>query len=195
MAKLRYRISKWEQATKCKSNLSDKYRIHVSDVMYVPDISGLLIQVEHESAGVVFAALMNPSGERVDSDARTKPLTTQFVLQELAVFGFLIDYTPENKLPENQKAYLQELLQLFMDRIRILYVSDVDQNGNIQRKPILTAYSSAILPYWSLANYSCSTKEFNDACGSGYAIRLNTNEFDWSWLTYSANIKDLLDNK
>lgn len=190
--KLRYRISQWEQAVKCKSNLSDKYSIHVSSIEYLPDITGKVIQVEHATAGTVFATMLDPKGERVDSAVNLHPLSTKAILNNLAVFGFDIQYEPEASLPIEQKKYLQELLNLYMDKIRILYVFS-DDNGSRAYRPVLTAFSSVLLTDWLLNSYTCSRDEFDRICGSGDAIRLDTRDFDWSWLTYVANIKDLIE--
>ena len=110
--KLRYRISQWEQAVKCKSNLSDKYSIHVSSIEYLPDITGKVIQVEHATAGTVFATMLDPKGARVDSAVNLHPLSTKAILNNLAVFGFDIQYEPEASLPIAQKKYLKELESL-----------------------------------------------------------------------------------
>lgn len=193
MSKLRYRISKWEQAVKCKSNLSDQYSIHVSSVDYTPDISGKLIQVQHQHVGVVFSVLLDPRGERVDSNSNLHPMPTEQILNYLRMFGFNIEYHPEASLPEEQRRYLQEIQNLHMDKIRILYVRNSSSREPFS--PILTAFLSPVLSDWLLNTYSCTRAEFDSACGSGLAVPLDKEDFDWSWLTYVANIEDLLTNK
>lgn len=194
MNRLRYRISQWEQAVKCKSNLSDKYSIHVSSVEYLPDISGKLIQVEHENIGVVFSVLLDPKGDRVDVAANLHPMSTTQILDHLKCFGFDIEYRPEASLPEEQKAYLREIQNLHMDKIRIMVVKQTAEKQELL-KPVLTAFSSSVLSVWVMNTYSCTQEEYNARCGEGLAMRLDTKDFDWSWLTYVANIEDILNNK
>lgn len=194
MNRLRYRISQWEQAVKCKSNLSDKYSIHVSSIEYMPDISGKLIQVEHQHIGILFSVLLDPRGERVDTSANLYPMSTKQILHHLKCFGFDIEYSPEAALPEEQRAYLREIQNLHMDKIRII---NVKQSSEKQEhfKPVLTAFSSPVLSLWLMNTYTCTQDEYNAKCGEGLAIRLDTKDFDWSWLTYVANIEDILNNK
>lgn len=192
---LRYRISQWEQAVKCKSNMSEKYSIHVSTVEYMPEIYGKLIQVEHEHVGIVFSVMLDPKGSRVEQSALLHPMPTEIILEYLKCFGFYIEYKPEAVLPEMQKQYLQELQALCMDKIRIMFIFYRDENGEKVIKPVLTAFSSSILSDWLLNNYTCSRDEFNARCGEGLAIRIDARDFDWSWLTYVANISDILNNK
>ena len=194
MNKLRYRISQWEQAVKCKSNLSDKYSIHVSSVEYFPDLSGKLIQVEHEHVGIVFSVMLDPKGNRTDASANLHPMSTQQILEYLKCFGFDIQYQPEASLPEEQKEYLREIQKLRMDKIRMLWINK-QVDGINKSVPILTAFSSPVLSVWVMNTYSCTEAEFNQRCGEGLAIKLDTKDFDWSWLTYVANIQDILNNK
>lgn len=194
MNRLRYRISQWEQAVKCKSNLSDKYSIHVISVEYLPDISGKLIQVEHQHIGIVFSVLLDLKGDRVDTSANLYPMSTKQILAYLKCFGFDIEYSPESALPEEQKAYLREVQNLHMDKIRIINVKQVSEKQEYIR-PVLTAFSSPALSLWLMNTYSCTQEEYNARCGEGLAMRLDTKDFDWSWLTYVANIEDILNNK
>lgn len=193
-SRLRYRISQWEQAVKCKSNLSDKYVIHVSSVDHLPYVSGKLIQVEHKNIGVVFSVLLDPKGVTVEPGQNLYPMSTSQILHNLKCFGFDIQYQPEASLPEEQREYLREIQNLRMDKIRILNVIDVTEDGQIIR-PVLTAFTSSILNPWVMNTYTCTQSEFNQKCGQGVAMRLDTKDFDWSWLTYVANIEDILKNK
>lgn len=194
MSNLRYRISKWEQAVKCKSNLSDKYSIHVVSVEYLPDISGKLIQVEHQNVGIVFSVLLDPKGVRVEPSLILHPLSTAQILEQLKCFGFDIEYKPEASLPEEQKQYLREIKNLNMDKIRMMWVTSTKEGSQIT-KPVLTAFTSSIMSPWLMNTYCCTQFEFDVRCGQGNAMRLDTKDFDWSWLTYVANIEDILNNK
>lgn len=193
-SRLRYRISQWEQAVKCQSNLSDKYSIHVSSVDHLPYFAGKLIQVEHASIGVVFSVLLDPQGVTTEPGSNLYPMSTVQILNYLKCFGFDIQYQPESNLPQAQKEYLREIQNLRMDKIRIMNVCERKEKQDIIR-PVLTAFTSSVLSPWIMNTYSCTQEEFDKKCGQGVAMRIDTKDFDWSWLTYVANIEDILSNK
>lgn len=190
--KLRYKISKWEQSPKCLSNLSEKYKIHVSTVEYSPNIKGRVIQVHHENIGVVFAIMVDVEGTDVDSTVNYYKMSTDEILNNLSTFGFNIEFKPEANLVAAQQDYLIEISKLSMDKIRIMKVYERDDSNNKVYRTKLVAFSSAVMTNWLLNTYTCSKKEFDETCGNGYAINLSTQEFDWSWLTYVANIEDII---
>lgn len=193
--KLRYRISEWEQATKCLSNLSDNYHIHVKTIEYSPDLSGKVIQVSHNTIGILFSVMLDVKGDRVDPESNTTPMSTKEILNNLHVFGFDIEYSPEANLPIAQKEYLTEISKLGMDKIRIIITKKTDTLGNKRLEPVLVAFSSIILSNWLLNTYTCKQDELFEMCGNGYAIVLDKKDYDWSWLTYVANISDILSMK
>lgn len=195
---LRYRVSSWRQLPKCKSNNSRQLSIKVTDFIQDARLSGFRISVFHEDFGVLFACVLNASGNMITehSENVVVEFTPVQILAELKKYGFLITYDPIETLSGDQLQYLMTLKSLHFDKIRIL---DVWKSKNNVREshPTVVAFNIAKNPNWLNNDYSASESEFTEALNNGSAINITAiskeHNYSWSWLAgFVANIDDIL---
>lgn len=194
---LRYNISSWNQLSKCMSNNSRDLHIHVNTIIHDCRLSGTIIKVDHIAFGTLFACLVEGSGPLLSAgDNGVIPeFGTDDILRELRKFGFYVTYNPAAHLDGEQIQYLMILDQLGFDKIRLLNVYSWE-NGSQQFTPKVVAFDIAHHGDWLNNGYSASEAEFTKALNDGSAINISgmseKNNFRWDWLTYVANIKDIL---
>lgn len=190
---LQYSITSWRQATKCLSNNSKDLHIKVADVISEPLLSGMRISVESNTFGTLFSTMINATGSMI-SNPHEDEMTTDEILMQLQKYGFNISYDMQAHLPIAQVEYLLTLQGLSYDKIRILGVRINNQVDNA--KPYVVAFKVSAHPKWLLNTYIVTRQEFQDALVAGTAINLTdvskTKDFNWDWLTYVANIDDII---
>lgn len=198
---LRYRISSWMQLPGCISNNSDKLSLHVSDFFKDDNFRGLRISVEHEIYGTLFATVFNAEGLIISPYKYTDEegdlvysLPVQDVLNELAKFGFFIEYEPREHISGDQIQYLMTVQKLGYDKLRRMETWEAS-TGLKKFTSHIVVFKSKNLGMWMNNGYSASEKEFTDALMSGDAVDITHiccgPKFDWSWLDYIANIEDI----
>lgn len=194
---LRYEISDWNQASKCLSNTSRYLHIHVSSFVQNPILTGTRIKVVHDTYGDLFTCIVNGRGELIDTNPKYE-LSTDEILAQLAKYGFYIKYADEHRISNKQLDYLVTLNQLHFDKLRVLNVWKLDKSGIQEFKHHIVAFQSANKASWLNNDYSPSYAEFTDALADGSAMNLDgiteTYRFVWDWLTYVANIPDILED-
>lgn len=191
---LRYSITSWDQATKCRSNTSRDLHITISHFLNSDKIEGSLLQVSHTDIGTLFAVPINCSGRLLGDDYTE--MSTDAILSMLSSFGFEIEYKPQAHLDGEQLKYLVTLNELGFDKIRTLPVHIFDRNGKVIYKPYIVAFKIESNHEWLQQNYSPFEGEFLGALKHGTAINISAiseeKKFRWDWLTYVANIEDIL---
>ena len=198
---LRYNISSWLQLPECRSNNSTDLYLTVNQVIDDGShrLSGLVIYVKHTQYGTLFACLINAEGSLLSPDKNSgiiQEFSSDEILEILATFGFDITFHVNQHLSGDQIAFLMTVDELGYNKLRRLYVQD---------KPDGT-YSEYIIVFnvdkcpaeWLNINYMCGKKPFVDALLSSGAMNLTdleqTKGFDWTWLTYVANIEDIIED-
>lgn len=198
---LRYNISSWLQLPECRSNNSTDLYLTVNQVIDDGShrLSGLVIYVKHTQYGTLFACLINAKGSLLTPDKNSgiiQEFSSDEILEILATFGFDITFHVNQHLSGDQIAFLMTVDELGYNKLRRLYVQD---------KPDGT-YSEYIIVFnvdkcpadWLDVNYMCGKKPFVDALLSSGAMNLTdleqTKGFDWTWLTYVANIEDIIED-
>ncbi len=208
---LRYNISNWVQLAECKSNNS--VDLHITVKQIIDDgshrLTGTAILVNHTQYGTLFSCLVNASGTLLTPDEDSgiiQEFTTDEITKILATFGFDVTFKINQHLDGDQISYLITLNDLGFDKIRKLYVyrdGDTIISGNaetIQRhySEFLVAFNVEKCPDWIHNDYTCSSKVFLKALESSGAMNLTdlkqTKGFDWTWLTYVANIEDIIED-
>lgn len=195
---LRYRISKLEQLKDATSNNSRDLHIQVTKFLNEERISGLRIQVMHDQFGPLFCTVVGADGTLVSSMPSGYPfeMTIGQILEELAKWGFIIDYNPARTVPSDQLTFLMTLRELWFDKIRIMSVYSY-VNALKQFKWYVVAFKVDALGDWMNAGYSVSEKEFNDALNKGIAMNISAlseaQGYDWNWLYgWVGDIDDIL---
>ena len=198
---LRYNISNWDQLSKCRSNNSADLYITVDHVFNDNRLNGTIIRVTHSDFGVLFVCTVNSSGTILTPDPESgiiPEFTTDQILKELNKFGFDVTFNLEAGLSGDQLDYLMTLDALDFDKIRALDVYTYDGIGNREFTQYIVVFNIEKCPKWIDQNYSVSEKDFLSALNDGGAMNLTyvsqTKHFDWSWLTYVANIEDIIEN-
>ncbi len=198
---LRYNISNWDQLTKCRSNNSADLYITVDHVFNDNRLHGTIIRVTHSDFGVLFVCTVNSSGTILTPDPESgiiHEFTTEQILEELNKFGFEVTFNLEKGLSGEQLDYLMTLDSLGFDKIRTLDVYRYTDEYNKSFSPYIVAFNIEKCPTWIDASLSVGEKEFLSALNDGGAMNLTyvsqTQQFDWTWLTYVANIKDIIEN-
>ena len=198
---LRYNISSWLQLPECRSNNSTDLYLTVNQVIDDGShrLSGLVIYVKHTQYGTLFACLINAEGSLLTPDKNSgiiQEFSSDEILEILATFGFDITFHVNQHLSGDQIAFLMTVDELGYNKLRRLYVQD---------KPDGT-YSEYIIVFnvdkcptdWLDVNYMCGKKPFVDALLSSGTMNLTdleqTKGFDWTWLTYVANIEDIIED-
>ena len=206
---LRYNISNWVQLAECKSNNSTDLYITVKQVIDDGShrLTGTIIMVNHTQYGNLFTCLINSSGSLLTPDPVSgiiKEFTTDEILAELNKFGFDVTFEINQHLSGDQISYLMTLDGLGFDKIRKLSAYKDDNtiistsSEKLQRhySEFLVAFNVEKCPDWINNDYTCSIKVLNDALISSGAMNLTdlkqTKGFDWTWLTYVANIEDII---
>lgn len=195
---LRYKISNWRQAVRCQSNNSRDLRIRVTDFLDEDKLQGTRISVEHNEFGCLFCCIVGASGTIVSTlDGQVDfEFKTADILKELAKFGFLISYEPNEHLSGDQVMYLMTLASLNYDKIRLLSVWKVENAQKVFNNYIV-AFNIHANEQWLDASYSPSESEFVKALTDGSAINVtamtkNLN-FKWDWLyNWVADINDII---
>ena len=184
---LQYQISDWSQLSNCRSNNSPLLNISVSKFMNNRDITGTRVCVNHEIYGTLFAYTIFPRGDLVTNDVsfRTEDvMTSDILLNELARYGFYVDYQEEYHLSTGLVNLLKTIQGLNYDKIRVISVHVDDDIKN--NKVYITAFNVRENEYWINSGYSPSEKEWNEAILSGTAINISGlqdgKNYDWSWL-------------
>ena len=204
---LRYNISSWYQLPKCKSNTSKDLYITVNRIIDDGShrLMGINIQVRHNQYGTLFACLVNADGTILSRDEHSQIIqefSVDEILAALATFGFYVTFKVNQHLSDDQIAYLKTLNGLGFDKLRRLQVyntADTIQTAyTLQRRysEYIVAFNVAKCPDWIDIDYTCDIRLFNKAFQNSGAVNLTdleqTKGFDWTWLTYVADIDDII---
>jgi len=198
-APLRYNISNWLQLSECKSNNSADLYITVKQVIDDGShrLSGIGIYINHTQFGTLFACLVNASGSILtpDNSGIIKEFSTDEILEVLKTFGFDVTFEINQHLSGEQISYLMTLSDLKFDKLRMLEVQDKPDGGY---SDYLVVFNVEKCPDWLQDDFVCGKKPFVDALLSSGAMNLTdleqTRGFDWTWLTYVANIDDIIED-
>lgn len=196
---LRYNISNWIQLSECKSNNSADLYITVKQIIDDGShrLSGIGIYINHTQFGTLFACLVNASGSILtpDNSGIIKEFSTDDILEVLKTFGFDVTFEINQHLSGEQISYLMTLYDLKFDKLRMLEVQDKPDGGY---SDYLVAFNVEKCPKWLQNDFVCGKKPFVDALMSSGAMNLTdleqTKGFDWTWLTYVANIDDIIED-
>ena len=194
---LRYNISDWHQLKDVRSNTSNLLSIKVADIIDSPILSGLRIRIVHATLGELWTCVLNAVGEIINQDPtviNVEPSTDE-ILTYLAKYGFDVAYNEVELLPQAQLAFLRSLKDLGYDKLRILPVWTA-KNGVREGKSYVVVFKIAENPDWINNAYSPSFTEFTRALQEGSVVNVSAssraNAWNWSWLTYVADIDDIL---
>lgn len=179
---LNYRISNWDQASACLSNLSRDYYISVMDILDTK-LKCKVIQVNHCKYGCMFAAFTDsPEGCIVSEDSYI--MSNDDILKSLANFGFSIEYREEVDLSGDMMSYLMDISDLGFKRIAKVSILRPEE------RPVTIAFKPE---YEHLLEDVMSTNAISDLVLSSYAVVLD-NKYDWRWVTKPMDIDTILDN-
>ena len=195
---LRYRISNWNQITQCRSNNSRNLSLSLSKFLDGKRLQGYGIKVNHANYGVLFAALIEGIGTlitKTDEEGADIPfLTTDEILKQLMKFGFYITYNLAKNLPQEEFDYLSKLEDLGYDKITRIALESFDTNGNKVWRPAVIVMKSEFNTDMLVFECKVTRKTFNERLTKNVILNI-TNEpgMNWEWVTYIANIADVLD--
>ena len=156
-------------------------------------LEGLRIAVEHDTLGILFSYVLADSGDLISQVDPLTLLTTQQILDQLALYGFLITYYQRAYLPGNQLQFLMTLSALHFDKIRLLTVLDpATRTGNTY----VVAFKIQENPAWLDNTATAYLNDFKKALVNGSAFNVSTisesERYRWDWLDYVANIDDII---
>ena len=194
---LRYSITDWHQLKNVKSNNSRLLSIKVADLLHSNVLTGLRIQVYHEQYGPLFVCTLNAQGTivtEVNNNIAVEP-TNEQLIAELNKWGFDVVFDQKLHLPQGQIDFLSELKQLGYDKLRVLNVWTM-HNAIKDFKPYIIVFNVSDNPTWLNNGYAASEQEFLSALKNGSAVNISAtskaNVWSWGWLTFVANIDDIL---
>lgn len=196
---LRYNISNWLQLSECKSNNSADLYITVKQVIDDGShrLTGLIILVQHNQYGTLFACMVNADGTLLTKDQNSEIIwefTTDEITKILATFGFDITFHINQHLSGDQISYLMTVSDLGFDKLRRLIVQGLDGKYS----EYIVVFNVAKCPEWIVNDYVCGIKPFLESLNNSGAMNLTdleqTKGFDWTWLTYVANIDDIIED-
>ena len=140
--------------------------------------------------------MIDPRGDLISDYVRETELdilTTDQILNELARFGFYVNYEEEPNLTKTTIQVLKTVKELEYDKIRLMFVhSNTDTlSGTIY----VVAFNVASNEHWLNSGYSASQSEFTKAITEGTAFNVSNlnsaKSLDWSWLYNS--VQDVTD--
>lgn len=194
---LRYNITDWHQLVDVKSNTSNDLSIKVADINNSPALSGLRIRIVHKDYGTLFTCVLSADGNIISEDPSVidfEPSTDE-ILKTLAKYGFLVTYEQVNYLPTAQLDFLRSVKDLGYDKLRLLTVWSI-KNQTKEFRTYIVVFKIAENPQWINNAYSPSVQEYTESLKNGSVINLSassrTNNWNWSWLDFVANIDDIL---
>lgn len=197
---LRYNISNWLQLAECKSNNSCDLYITVKQIIDDGShrLQGINILVNHSQYGTLFACLVNSSGTLLTPDPVSgiiKEFTTDEILAELNKFGFDVTFEINQHLSGSQISFLMAVNDLGYDKLRRLLVQDKPDG---KYSEYIVIFNVEKCSDWIANDFTCGKKPFVDALISSGAMNITdleqTKGFDWTWLTYVANIEDIIED-
>ena len=198
MAKLRYRISDWNQLSSCLSNNSRDLHISVTTFLNDSRLNGRRIKIYHDAFGTLFACLVKATGTLLseDSSGIIPELTPGQILLELEKFGFIVEYDPIKNISGNQLEFLMTIDNLGFDKIRVLSVWS-SKLGIKESTIHIVVFQSKHNGDWLNSGYSPSESEFLESLSEGSCIDITTiskdSHYDWSWLYgYVGSIDDII---
>ena len=196
---LRYNISNWFQLSECKSNNSADLYITVKQVIDDGShrLTGLIILVQHNQYGTLFACMVNADGTLFTKDTNSGIIwefSTDEITQILATFGFDVTFHINQHLSGDQISFLMTVSDLGFDKLRRLIVQGADGRYS----EYIVVFNVAKCSDWIDNDYVCGIKLFLNALQTSGAMNLTdleqTKGFDWTWLTYVANIEDIIED-
>ena len=197
---LRYNISNWFQLSECRSNTSVDLYITVKQIIDDGShrLTGIAILVQHNQYGTLFACLVNADGSLIVKDENSgiiSEFSTDDITKILATFGFDVTFHIHQHLSGDQIAFLMTVSELGYDKLRRLYVQDKPDG---RYSEYIVVFNVEKCPDWIQLDFTCGKKPFVDALISSGAMNLTdleqTKGFDWTWLTYVANIDDIIED-
>lgn len=201
---LRYNISNWSQLSLCKSNTNKELQIEVTKFINNENLEGARIVVKHPRFGVLYAVVVNPSGNMVVDSSNGEYLpqvTVGQILNELARFGFIVEYNPVEALSGEQIQFLMTIRDLLYDKIRILPVryktTYTITTGVTKTKLHVVAFKVSEHPYWLNADYSATEAEYLKGLEDGSVFNVTnvtgSDTFSWNWLEgWVGDINDIV---
>ena len=183
----------------CKSNNSKKLSISLSKISDPTRLSGRVVSVKHSVYGTLFAATINGVGQLItteDEEGNPLPfLTKDEILKQIMKFGFYIYYDEKKHLPQDILVFLQNVMNVGFDKITKVFVECSDAGGRKVWRPYIIAMKSE--KNIDLLNFGCKVtrKVFNSKLESNCVMNLNREGYSWDWVTYMANISDILNEQ
>lgn len=199
-APLQYKISSWDDLSRCKSNNSTKLRISVTHFLNEDLLKGIRIAVVHDHLGDLFATILNGSGNLISKfDEGLDPdMSVQDILKQLARFGFLIEYKRSSNIGGEQLDKLIALGSLGFDKIRILPVVHKDERNQLRSYYHVVVFKGDkdVTKNWTLNTYVCPRDHFEKVLVDGAALNITKLPSEgWEWLEdYVMNIADILND-
>lgn len=179
MSNLSYEITSWDQITKCRSNTSNNLSCTIK-YLSSDDISGRLIQVEHNQLGCIYSTIIAPTGSAIDSNIVITQSVSD-ILKTLAMYGFDITFIDGHTLTSAERAGLLGVKQLGFTHVRNIVVTE----RNASRTRTVAFLNN---PVWVAAScVSISSQLFTSYQTMGSIVDLSVllPAVDWSWITIS----------
>ena len=170
---LRYNISNWFQLSECKSNNSADLYITVKQVIDDGShrLTGLIILVQHNQYGTLFACMVNADGTLFTKDTNSGIIwefSTDEITQILATFGFDVTFHINQHLSGDQISFLMTVSDLGFDKLRRLIVQGADGRYS----EYIVVFNVAKCSDWIDNDYVCGIKLFLNALQTSGAMNL-----------------------
>lgn len=184
--------------TECLSNNSKLLYLTISKVIDGTSFQGQILRVNHTAYGVLFAAVIAGEGTLISkTDEHGVPipfLTTQEILTQLEKFGFYINYDVKSNLPVSVITFLADLDNIGFTKITVIRVQTVVSHATTLRSKVIAFKPTE--DNIDLLTFGCKlsqTKYFEKLQNNSVMNITDEPDTQWDWLTYTANISDILD--
>lgn len=130
-----------------------------------------------------------------DEDGVAIPfLTTEEILKQIQKFGFIVEYDVKANLPGPVISYLMTMLNLGYVKITRIGVRTLNSDGGIYIRPTVILMKDAPETLDLLRfDETITIAEFMHKLDLNVVVNVtNEPDMNWDWLTYMANIEDLL---
>ena len=141
--------------------------------------------------------MIQGSGElitNIDEEGQDLPfLSTDEILKQLMKFGFHITYDIKKFLPLDTLSYLSQIYNLGYDKITCVALEDKNVSGNRIWNKTVIIFKSEFND--DLLTFGCklTRKQFYNKLEYNTIIDVtHEKDLNWEWVTYTANIIDIL---
>lgn len=196
---LRYTINDWNRLPECLSNNSQNLKIEVSKLLNNDRLKGLRIAVEDKDLGTLFATVLDAAGTIAtihdNNTHHAYNMPKAVLLEELAKYGFDIQFSKLIGVTKQQIQTLKVLAELKFDKIRKVHVISYGAHSNSYKSHVILFKADKhpeLLEQNAIISYNYFAKGLSNGTICDISNLLGESRLSWYWLDFVGNIEDII---